>query len=147
MFTTEPYRETDLPFLQTCVAEIQEHERQRVEILKSGTEIKKEYATRVLKQVAANNGVILIARAASLSIGVICDWIETDSDPLIRDDAREHAYISDIFVIKEWRNKDVATSLLRSFEDVMRQKKIHTFANLFQGDKRGSSQSVWQIWI
>jgi len=68
------------------------------------------------------NGCIIVARADTRTIGFACAWIERDSDPLVRDDAREHGYVSNIFVDQDWRRKGVASLLMDELEAKMRSR-------------------------
>jgi ribosomal protein S18 acetylase RimI-like enzyme len=63
-----------------------------------------------------------MARAGAETIGFVCAWIDHDDDPLLREDARQHAYISDIFVAESWRRNGVARALLQAVEDSMRDR-------------------------
>jgi ribosomal protein S18 acetylase RimI-like enzyme len=55
-------------------------------------------------------------------LGFACAWIEQDDDPLVRDDARIHAYVSDIFVDQGWRRQGIASLLLDELEAKMRSR-------------------------
>ncbi len=130
MIVLEPYREAHRPALEDFVAGIQEHERALVPTLKTGAEIARGYADHVLRRVAERDGVILMARAEGATVGAICAWVAEDDDPLLRDDARRHAYISDLFVVEAWRRRGVARRLLDAVEREMtrrgcREIRIH----------------------
>jgi len=122
MFTIEPYQQKDFPVLVSFVVSLQEHERQTVPALKPGAEIGAEYAASILKNVAENAGIILIARAAEQAVGFVSAWIDKDDDPLLQDNVRDHAYVSDIFVTTEWRAKGVGRALLDAIEMTMAAK-------------------------
>ena len=64
-----------------------------------------------MRAVAEHNGCMIMARADSGAVGFACAWIAQDDDPLIRDDARTHAYVSDIFVDQSWRRQGIASLL------------------------------------
>lgn len=118
----EPYRPEYFADLVRFVSAIQEHERASVPELKTGDEIGKIYAERLLSMVKHNNGYILIARDNGINIGMICAWVTQDDDMLLRDDKRKHAYVSDIFVVEAWRRKKIAQILLKEIENIMRQQ-------------------------
>ena len=117
-----PYQDSDWADLVRFVSEIQEHEHVNVPELKSGAEIGETYSKHLLKQVAANDGVILMAQSEGKNIGMVCAWKSSDDDQLLKEDFREHGYISDIFVSKEYRRKGTAKQLLDAVESVMRSK-------------------------
>jgi len=122
MFEIIPYQSSDLPVLTQFVEAIQEHERIAIRELKPGTEIGTVYAKMLLHKVSSQNGCILLAKADGRSIGFVCGWTEVDEDVLLREDMRAHAYISDIFVVEDWRGKGVAPVLLAEVEAVMRRR-------------------------
>jgi GNAT superfamily N-acetyltransferase len=118
----DSFRPSDLRWIVSFVEAIQEHERAGVPELKPGSEIGSAYAERLVRTIAARNGVILVARAAEEKVGFACAWLEHDDDPLLREDARAHAYVSDIFVVEEWRRRGVAGQLLEAVEAEMRKR-------------------------
>jgi ribosomal protein S18 acetylase RimI-like enzyme len=117
-----PYKSENFSALVRFVAAIQEHERVLVPELKSGHDISEQYAHRILKMVQKNNGTILIARDGDQEIGVICAWISEDDDMLLRDEFRQHAYISDIYVAENWQEKGIAKGLMQTMESLMRER-------------------------
>lgn len=123
----EPFRPSDLPRIVSFVEAIQEHERAGVPELKPGSEIGPAYAERLVRTVSARNGLILVARAAEEPVGFTCAWIEHDDDPLLREDARSHAYVSDIFVVEAWRRRGVGRQLLDAIETDMRRRGCRRF--------------------
>lgn len=118
----EPYQTKDFACLVNFVAAIQEHERVAVPELKSGKEIGNSYAEYLLKMVDKNNGQILMAHIANEAVGVICAWVDKDEDQLLQDDAKDHAYISDIYVEENYRGKGVAQKLVEAIEIAMINK-------------------------
>jgi ribosomal protein S18 acetylase RimI-like enzyme len=119
MITLEPYRDADRPTLEAFMAGIQETERAFVPALKTGAEIAAIYTDHVLGRVAARDGMILIARGEGNVIGAICAWITEDDDMLLREGARRHAYVSDLFIVEGWRRRGVARRLLEAVEAEM----------------------------
>src|SRR5262249_54566511 len=83
-------------------------------------EIGKQYAEMLTRVAAERDGCIIMARADAGAVGFACAWIEEDDDPLIRDDARIHAYVSDIFVDENWRRQGIASLLMDELEAKMR---------------------------
>jgi GNAT superfamily N-acetyltransferase len=45
----------------------------------------------------------------------------------LRDNARHHAYVSDIFVTDNWRRKGVARALLQAIENKMHERGCRRF--------------------
>jgi len=114
MIRIEAFQPSDLAAVVGFVEAIQEHEREQVPELKPGLEIGKQYAEMLIRAVAERNGCMIMARADAGAVGFVCAWIERDDDPLIRDDARLHAYVSDIFVDQNWRRQGIASLLWMS---------------------------------
>ena len=122
MYRIEPYRPADHAAIVDFAAAIQEHERVLVPALRTGEEIKASYTERILARVAERNGLILVARDGDRAVGFACAWVDEDSDPLLRDEARHHAYVSDIYVAPEARRRGVARRLLDAIATEMRRR-------------------------
>lgn len=122
MIRIERFDPADLPAVTEFVAAIQEHERAVAPDLKPGDEIGPGYAEMLLRAVADRNGLILLAREREGAVGFVCAWIDADDDPLLRDDARAHAYVSDLYVRDEWRRNGVGRMLLHAIEAAMRER-------------------------
>jgi ribosomal protein S18 acetylase RimI-like enzyme len=118
-FKIEPCNAADLPLLAGFVAAIQEHERASVPGLRPGGEIAASYAGTIVDTAAQKDGVILLAKADSAAVGFVCAWIDADNDPLVAEQARVHGYVSDIYVVPEWRRRGVARDLLQAVETHM----------------------------
>jgi ribosomal protein S18 acetylase RimI-like enzyme len=122
MLTIDTFQPSDLATLIMFVEAIQEHERIDVPDLKSGSEIGSDYAQLLIRTATERNGCIRMARAETETVGVGCAWVEEDDDPLLRNDARTYAYVSDIFVKDAWRRRGVALQLLDALEMEMRSR-------------------------
>jgi ribosomal protein S18 acetylase RimI-like enzyme len=122
MIRIEAFQPSDFAAVVGFVESIQEHERDKIADLKPGAEIGKQYAETLMRLVAERNGCMFMARADARAIGFACAWIERDDDPLVRDDASVHAYISDIFVDRDWRRQGVASLLMDELEALMRSR-------------------------
>jgi ribosomal protein S18 acetylase RimI-like enzyme len=122
MLTIDAFQPSDLAVVIKYVEAIQEHERVGVPDLKPGREIGSDYARMLVRTVAERNGCLLMARTETDIVGFACAWAEEDDDPLLRNDARTHAYVSDIFVEEAWRRRGVAVRLLRALEVEMRSR-------------------------
>jgi GNAT superfamily N-acetyltransferase len=118
----EPFRPQDAATVVAFVAALQDYEREFVAELKPGADIGQSYADLLLLTAAERGGVTLMARAGMQTIGFVCAFIDEDHDMLLREDARQHALISDIFVIAGWRRRGVARALLQAAEDAMRER-------------------------
>ena len=119
MYRIEPFQRADLPIVAAFVCAIQEHERIATPELRPGSEIASSYTELLLRTVAEQDGVMLLAKHRDHCIGFACAWIEEDDDPLVREDARHLAYVSDIFVEDGWRRRGVGRMLLAAVEAEM----------------------------
>lgn len=122
MFTIRPYQQTDFPLLAHFVSNLQDHERKREPDLRPGADIANDYARLLVERVSENGGEILFAWAFDEPLGFVCVWKDRDDDPLLHETARNHAYISDLFLIEKWRGKGVAHALLGAAEEALRTK-------------------------
>ena len=122
MLTIDPFQLSDFPVMVKYIEAIQEHERIAVPILKSGREIGADYARFLIRAVADRNGCILMARIDTVTVGFGCAWVQEEDDPLIQEDARTHAYVSDVFVEQAWRRQGIGLQLLVALETEMRSR-------------------------
>jgi ribosomal protein S18 acetylase RimI-like enzyme len=122
MFEIVRYGSADFAAVIQFVEAIQEHERAAVPALKPGQEIGPIYAETLVRKVADQDGCILMAKAGGQTIGFVCAWKEVDDDALLREEMRAHAFISDIFVVEDWRGRGVAAGLLSAIEAAMLER-------------------------
>jgi ribosomal protein S18 acetylase RimI-like enzyme len=122
MIVIDSFKPSDLQAIQTFVEAIQKYERKQVPELKPGIQIGASYAQILLDTIAKKQGLMFIARASGKAIGFICAWIEQDDDPLLQDDARKHAFISDLFVDEACRRQNIGRLLLQKVETEMRNR-------------------------
>jgi len=118
----QQYMPSDRSTVKRFVEATQEYERVRVRDLSPGTEIGDAYTRKLLRAVAAKNGVILLATSDNEPIGFVCAWVDADRDMLLALKARSFAYISDIFVERPWRRKGIARKLLAAAEREMARR-------------------------
>ncbi len=122
MLKIDAFQLFDLAAVTKFVGAIQEHERIGTPELKPSSEIGSEYAQMLIRTVAVRNGCIRMARAETETVDLAVTWVEDDDDPLLRNDARTFAYVSDIFVEHAWRRQGVALQLLDALEMEMRSR-------------------------
>jgi ribosomal protein S18 acetylase RimI-like enzyme len=120
----DSFQASDFEVIRGFIESIQEYERAQVPELKSGAEIGTDYTKMLIDAIADRHrqGLILIAKKDNNAVGFVCAWTDEDDDPLLRDDARRHAYVSDIFVDDACRRQGVAQLLLQAIETEMRQR-------------------------
>jgi Acetyltransferase (GNAT) family len=141
VFTIDPYTPADFSVLVGFVSAIQEHERMTVPELKSGREIGDQYATSLVHTVQEQSGVLLLAKDKGEPLGFVCAWIATDPDPLVQDEAREHAYVSDIFVTDARRREGVCSARLAcGCRGRLSGQRMPSRARLLEGDQSRGHQ-------
>ncbi len=118
------FESVDFDLVRKFVEAIQEYERAQVPELKHGQDIGLAYTQKLVDSIAdpQRQGLILIAKNKGDAIGFACAWIASDDDSLLSEEARSHAYVSDIFVDEAWRGQGVASLLLESVENEMSQR-------------------------
>ena len=136
MLRIDPFQRADLPIIADFVAAIQEHERTTVPTLKTGEEIRSSYTNRIVERATARRGMILLARDGTDVVGFICAWIDQDSDPLLSDEARDHAYVSDLYVSPDARRRGVARRLLDAVAQDDGRARLPAHAHLLQGEQQ-----------
>lgn len=122
MISIGPFLSGDLAEIRHFVEALQDHERILVPELKPGSEIGAEYCKLLFSNIESKQGLMLVARSDHKAIGFICAWIDEDDDPLLHEDARAHAYVSDIFVSESHRRLGVAGKLLKAIEIEMQKR-------------------------
>ena len=138
MIRIEPLQRADLSTLVGFVIGIQEFERAAVPELKPGAEVAPNYAAGLMRTVTARNGSILLAKDDDKPVGFVCAWIADDDDPLLREEVRRHAYVSDIFVAESHRRKGVARMLMEAIEAAMRQRGCQRIRVTSKAANRGA---------
>lgn len=122
MITIAPAGEQHFATLVGFVEAMQEYERAHVPDLKPGVEIGAAYAATLMRTVQERNGLILLAQDDVAPVGFACAWVERDNDPLLRAEARRHAYVSDLFVRDTWRRQGIGRMLLDAIEARMGER-------------------------
>jgi ribosomal protein S18 acetylase RimI-like enzyme len=131
MVAIELYKPSDFDSVKSFVEAIQEHERKFVPELRTGVEISDLYVKSLIDNVNQKQGVCLIARDDDTNIGFAAAWLAEDDDPLLQQEARTHAYVSDMFVSESWRRRGIARQLLQAIETEMKRrgcKRIRLFS-------------------
>lgn len=116
--TIRPYRgDVDFPGLVAFIAMQYEHERERQMAGRvHGGKIAPQYAQELIAAVEGRRGCLLIADVEATPVGFIAAYCASDPDPVLQEEAREHAYVRDLFVLPMWRRMGVATRLIHEAE-------------------------------
>lgn len=122
MVTIDPFRAADFATLAAFAAAIQEHERLGTPGLRAEAEIGRAHAARLVAEADRRDGVILFARDGDMAVGFVAAWVAPDDDPLVADDARADALVSDLYVVAPRRREGIARRLLAAVESTMRAR-------------------------
>ncbi len=122
MLNIEVFQPADVALAVTFIAAIQEHERTKVPELRPGAEIAEGYVKAMLQRLSESDGVMLMARSGTETVGFVVGWVEVDPDQCVREEARRYALVSDIYVLATARRQGVAHRLLQAFEAAMRER-------------------------
>ncbi|HWU00710.1 MAG TPA: GNAT family N-acetyltransferase [Terriglobales bacterium] len=92
------------------------------------------YLAWMLGQVAAADGLCLVARQQDSFVGFIAGWVEKAENPAETDDSTTFGYISDICLLPRWRGLGLSGQLLAAMEQhfsgrAIRRLRISTLAN------------------
>lgn len=116
-----PFRESDLPALEQCIVEMQEFERGIDPRLRRGTEMASAYTAELRERCANQDGVILVAVLDGAVTGFVAVQARVPYDGL-DDPPGEHALISDLTVLPEYRRKGAGRALLEAAEAHVRRR-------------------------
>jgi ribosomal protein S18 acetylase RimI-like enzyme len=120
-----PYQDADFPAVVAFVSMIQEFEREQGSTNRRlGGKIAVPYAHHICGKVAMDGGILFMACMTGAPVGFISAWPSLDDDPLIEPETRAHGYVSDIFVLPNWRRSGVGQKLLAHTEQHFRTQGI-----------------------
>ena len=138
-YRIEPGQPADMPDVAAFAAAIQEHERARAPQLRPGAAVAEAYLAHLRERLAGPGGALLMARAGEAAIGFVCGWTGEDDDMLLEPACRQHGYISDLYVVPEWRRRGVAQALLVAMEAHFRAQGL---ARLRICSKAGNAEAL-----
>ena len=92
------------------------------------------YLAWMLRQVAAADGLCLVAYQQESFVGFVAGWVEKADNPAETDDSTTFGYISDICLLPRWRGLGLSAVLLTAMErhfasQSIRRLRISTLAN------------------
>ena len=119
-----PYEQEDFPAVVGFIAMQKDAEREILPIRRQGGLVAVPYAHHICSQCTKADGALFIAALAKAPIGFIAGWPSEDEDDLLEEEARIHGYVSDIYVLPNWRRMGVAEKLLAKLEAHFRNLNI-----------------------
>ena len=103
------------------LSDLQDYERWLHQSRRPGSAVAHEHYQRMTAWAAGSDGAVLVAIVEEEVVGVVSGWMAVDNDPLQEVEYQRYGYVSDIFVSSKVRGKWLATKLLKSIEDHLRE--------------------------
>jgi GNAT superfamily N-acetyltransferase len=116
-FVIRPYRETDRAAVIAAEIDLQEYERTLHDTRLPGAAVMEAYVDRLQREVAAQAGAILVAEDSGRFLGLVACLVVRDDAVQETADSNVHGYVTDIYVVPEWRGSGLAQALLQAAED------------------------------
>lgn len=110
------FNDRDLPQVQRCFIELQEHERQTDPERVPGDQICERYCANLLDEVNQHKGKVFIAELGDVVVGFVAVWVE---EYLEID--KEELYVSDLVVRSQYRGAGVGKQLMERAEQYARE--------------------------
>ena len=111
-----PARPDDRDFILQVLTLFQDEERTMHANRRPGAEVAEMYLAEIERDNATHNGTIMIAEHGGAAAGLVACHDDRDDDQTIYDEARDHGYVSDIFVLSDHRGHGVGGALLDAAE-------------------------------
>ena len=115
-FVIRPYRETDRAAVIAAEIDLQEYERTLHDTRLPGAPVMEAYLDRLLRDVAAQSGAILIAEDDGCFLGLVACVVARDDTVQETADSNVYGYITDIYVLPDRRGSGLAQALLEAAE-------------------------------
>lgn len=115
----ESYKETDRDSIVAGISDLQEVERGISDTRRPGSEIAETYVGYLQRELANKRGAIFVARAEGRVIGFIACMIEHDDTPAETPESTTYGYISDAYVLPEYRGKRIFGELNQKAEEYL----------------------------
>jgi ribosomal protein S18 acetylase RimI-like enzyme len=110
----------DEAHLRGAVADEQDYERALHDTRRPGLEVAERYLAHVKEKVAHNRGALLVAELNGVFAGYAACWVEHDDNVAETEDSNHFGYVSDTYVVPEFRGHGVVARLLEAAESHLR---------------------------
>jgi GNAT superfamily N-acetyltransferase len=107
--------DADRPCLRRAIVELQDYERMLHATRLPGEQVADAYLDWMLHKVEAS-GAALVAEANRIFVGFVAGWVEEAENIGETPDSKRVGYIADIFVMPEFRGRQIALQLLERIE-------------------------------
>lgn len=116
------YTKEDIAGIKQCLLELQEFEKLLEPDRLSGIEIAHDYLEHLLQMSKQEKGKLFVVEINNEIVGMISVVIEPDIRHLKK--AGNVAYISDVIILPEYRDKGIMKDLLEKAEEYAKSKQI-----------------------
>lgn len=124
LHTVREYTKDDVDAIKTCLVELQDFERLMDPHRLSGIKVAHEYLEHLIKLCEEGVGKIFVVEINENVVGMISVYIEDDKKHFRK--KQRFAYIADLIVMKEYKDKGVIKELLDKAERYSLLKKVDT---------------------
>jgi ribosomal protein S18 acetylase RimI-like enzyme len=105
----------DRPRLRQAIVDLQDYERVLHATRLPGDQVADAYLDWMLRK-AEIRGAVLVAESNHIFVGFVAGWIDETETIAETPDSNRVGYISDIFVVPEFRGRAIAMQLLAQIE-------------------------------
>jgi ribosomal protein S18 acetylase RimI-like enzyme len=113
----DSYKETDRNAIIAGIVDLQEVERAISDTRRPGTEVAEEYVRQLQETLSEKRGAIFVARSGENVIGFIACFVDHKDEVAETLESNTYGYISDAYVIPEYRGKGIFGMLNRKAEE------------------------------
>ena len=115
----------DRTFIINSLIELQNHEVALHDTRKLGDrQLCESYFEEILTKSCNCDGALLVACMNDLPVGFICFWVENNSCLNETEDSNRCGYISDVFVIDEYRGNGLARQMFDEVQSRLRKNPV-----------------------
>jgi ribosomal protein S18 acetylase RimI-like enzyme len=116
-------RSSDRSALRRAVVDLQNYERSLHDSRRPGEAIAEAYLEWMLAKARAS-GAVLIAEVGGEFAGLAAGWIEQEERIQETDDSNRFGFISDVYVLPEFRGRRVASQLIEGLDPYFRRAGV-----------------------
>ena len=111
-----PVRADDRATLLGFLVAFQDYERGLNPKLRPGAEVAEIQLAKLEGDIAAHDGVLLMAERGGEAVGFVCCYVGHDHDMMLEEQARPYGYLSDVFVSPGHRGLGIGAALMAAAE-------------------------------
>jgi len=116
------YTNKDIEGIKQCIIELQDFERIMDPHRLEGVKVAHEYLEHLLELCEAGRGKIFVVEISENIVGMISVYIEEDKKHFRK--IKRFAYISDLIIMKEYKDQGITRELLSQAEAYAKSKQV-----------------------